>query len=150
MSRENPIRLFGVATLDFERFLKVLYPPQIGMDGVSTSEEWASVLNIADRFAFTSVRELAIRKLLAVASPVEKVVLGHRFAERRLLIPGYMALVSRYSALSLDEAVCLGMADVVLISQAREAIRDGDYTYSGDVPVESLFAGRLPPPSAPE
>lgn len=27
MSRENPIQLLGVSSLDFERFLKVLYPP---------------------------------------------------------------------------------------------------------------------------
>lgn len=108
------------------------------------------MLNIADRFAFISVRELAIRKLLAVATPIDKVVLGHRFAERRLLIPGYTALVSRYCSLTLDEALCLGMTDVVLISQAREALREGDYTYSGDVHVERLFADRLPPPFGPE
>ena len=93
------------------------------MDAVTTTEEWAPVLNIADRFAFASVRELAIRKLLATASAVEKVVLGHRFAERRLLIPGYAALVSRYCSLSLDEAVCLGMADVVHQDDATGARR---------------------------
>ena len=29
MNRENPIRLYGVAALDFERFLNVLYPPYV-------------------------------------------------------------------------------------------------------------------------
>jgi len=145
MSRDNPIRLYGVLAIDFERFLKVLYPPVIGVDALTTTYEWASVFEIADKYGFGAVRELALRRLQDVASPVDKVVLGHRYGERRLLIPGYHALCCRYTGLSLAEGLQLGMEDTILVAQTREAIRDADYTFSADFSVEHHFGARLPP-----
>jgi len=136
--------------LDFERFLKVLYPPVIGEDSLSTTEEWASAFEIADKYNFNAVRELAVRRLLDVASPVDKVVLGHRYAERRLLIPGYHALCCRYNAITLEEGMRLGIEDVVLIGEIRESIREADYTFSGEFAVENHFGSRLPPPNEME
>ena len=115
-----------------------------------TTEEWISVLEVADRYNFDAVRELAIRKLLEVTTPIEKLVVGHRYAERRLLIPGYAALCTRHNAVTIEEAVRIGLEDVVLISQTRESIRDADYRFTGEFKAESFFKSRLPPVSEAE
>lgn len=90
------------------------------------------------------MRELAIRKILEVASPVDKIIIGHKFGLRRLSIPGYKALCTRYNSLTLEEGRRLGMDDVILIGSAREAIRDADYAYTNDFHVEKYFDSRLP------
>ena len=117
---------------------------EIGVDPFSTPAEWTSVLDIADKFNFTAVRDLAIRRLLECAPPIDKVVLGHRFEERRLLIPGYKDLCCRYNPLTLEEGLKLGMEDVIIIQQTREIIRNADYAHSADFDVEHYFGCRLP------
>lgn len=117
---------------------------------MSTTDEWASVCEIADKYNFISIRELAVRKLLDIALPVDKVILGQRYAERQLLISGYREICCRYYGLTLDEGLRLGMEDVIQIGHVREAIREADYTFSRDFEIEEYFASRLPPRSAPE
>lgn len=108
-----------------------------------------SVFDIADKYGFNAVRELALRRLLEIATPVDKVVLGHRYAEPRLLIPGYRDLCCRYNSLAYEEGIRLGMEDVILIQQTRERIRDADYSHSAEFDVEHYFACRLPYPHEP-
>lgn len=84
---------------------------------------WASVLYLATKWDFSSIRELAIASFTPSASDVDKVVLGHRFGHQEWLLPGYTGLCERDEPLTELEGERLGIKDVVAIAKVREDIR---------------------------
>jgi len=162
-TEENPIRLEGVLSTDFERFLTVLYP-RIGHDDLSEPDEWASVLCVADMYAFDDVRRLAIWRLEFLASPLDKLVIGHRYGIRDFVLVGYRDLCEREQPLRSTELERLDLEDVFLLTAKREELasarrsRLSDYSYTrldeagrkaqrliSDTDIEKYFAARLPP-----
>ncbi|KAF8641764.1 hypothetical protein AX16_009841 [Volvariella volvacea WC 439] len=123
-SKTQVIKLSHVTTLDFERFLCVLYPLRFDHYEAASSEEWISILKVATRWRFESVRELAISNLSFSLenSPVDKVVIGRKYDAPQLVKEGCEALCTVNTPLTEDEGKSLGMWTVIKIMQARANI----------------------------
>ncbi|KII95519.1 hypothetical protein PLICRDRAFT_219429 [Plicaturopsis crispa FD-325 SS-3] len=144
---QDPILLAGIRSLDFARFLSVLYPSKFGMHDVSTVDEWTSILELSAQWNFVDIISLATKELARIVSPVEKVVLIRKYhvhiaaawpaivkgceglfgAERcdmeEWLGGAYHAIFTRDEDLTLEEGERLGMAEVIKIAHARRAMR---------------------------
>ncbi|KII95527.1 hypothetical protein PLICRDRAFT_34413 [Plicaturopsis crispa FD-325 SS-3] len=122
-SEPPTIPLTDVAVVDFERFLSVLFPTEFGVYDATTVEEWTSILDLAVRWGFSSIRTLAIKQLTDLASPVDKIVLGRKYEITAWLAGAYDAILRRAAALSEEEGVRLGMREAMKIAKAREDMR---------------------------
>ncbi|KAF7325306.1 BTB domain-containing protein [Mycena venus] len=120
---ENPIILEGVNTVDFDRFLAVLYPINFATRDIASTEEWTSVLSLASRWEFTSLRELAMQHLFLITSAVERIALGRRYDIPSWLGPAYAEVCERKEPLNLAEGRLLGLEDAICIGQVRHTIR---------------------------
>ncbi|CCL98133.1 uncharacterized protein FIBRA_00127 [Fibroporia radiculosa] len=123
---ENPIHLSGVTSQDFERLLSLFYPQNVIDGDLSTVDEWTSVLALATRWDFAGHRDLAIARLAQLASPVDRILLARKYVVEAWLGPAYLALCKRDEALTMEEGERLGMKDVIMLSDIRQAIR-GNY-----------------------
>ncbi|KAJ7596037.1 hypothetical protein C8J56DRAFT_1116439 [Mycena floridula] len=122
----NPIILEGISSHDFDRFLSVPYPLTFTAPENQTAEEWISVLNLASKWDFESIRELAIAHLeLLMPSNrhVDRITVGHKYEISSWLVSAYMALCIREEPLSLEEGMKLGIEDTVRCGQVRHKIR---------------------------
>jgi hypothetical protein len=124
---------------DLERFCDVLYcgygPPRTPLlcthhlfrcadtPPLHTQAEWTSVLHLAHRWNFASVRALAIHKLGTLAGPVDRVVLARVYGIKHWLPLAYQTLCEREVFLSDEEGLRLGIEDVLKIGRARTAMR---------------------------
>ncbi|KAJ7750099.1 hypothetical protein DFH07DRAFT_1062211 [Mycena maculata] len=120
---ENPIVLEGITALDFDRFLAILYPLNFAARDLVSAEEWTSVLSLASRWEFSSLRELAMQHLFTSTSAVERIALGRRFDIPGWLVPAYTEVCERKDPLTLTEGRMLGLDDVICIGQVRHSIR---------------------------
>lgn len=140
-TKEDPIHLPTLTMLDFERFLKILYPPYVfghyatlvrsltmdstffrrfGQDNLTSPEEWVSVLRVADMYLFDDVRQLAIQELLLNCPEALRIQLGHRYKVYNLAFTGYKAICNRDETLRSEEVAMLSPLDVALIMEIRE------------------------------
>ncbi|KAJ7625578.1 hypothetical protein FB45DRAFT_921805 [Roridomyces roridus] len=62
-SDEDPIKLEGISSVDFERVLGVLYPANSYKTETMPKEHWISVLKLATLWRMLDVRDLAIANL---------------------------------------------------------------------------------------
>ncbi|KAJ6578913.1 hypothetical protein DFH09DRAFT_909392 [Mycena vulgaris] len=120
---ENPIILEGVSALDFNRFLSILYPINFSTRDTASAEEWTSVLSLATRWDFTSLRELATQHLFAMTSAVERIALGRRYDVPEWLAPAYTEVCERKDPLNLAEGRLLELDDIIWIGKVRHCIR---------------------------
>ncbi|KDQ58985.1 hypothetical protein JAAARDRAFT_109232, partial [Jaapia argillacea MUCL 33604] len=88
-----------------------------------TFEAWSSVLALATKWSFKSVRFTAIRHLTTIASPIDKLVLGRQYDVLEWLQDAYVNICQRPEALSIEEAEKLGLKEAILISQVRQEVR---------------------------
>ncbi|TFY66965.1 hypothetical protein EVG20_g4115 [Dentipellis fragilis] len=126
-----PIPLDGVECGEFDALLSILYPAHFHECELKTVEAWTSVLRLSTEWSFPSIRTLAIDRLLPIASPVDKVVLGRTYDLDAWLRPGFEALCDRAQSPTVDEAIRLGFRDTILITTIRE-IRSRNYEVTFD------------------
>ena len=106
-----------------------------------TADEWTSILSLATRWDFSSVRSFAIAHLRADASlsPVDRILLASAYDIPDALVPhcgggragpeggwllgAYTALCTRAEPLTVAEAARLGVDTVARVAQLREALR---------------------------
>ncbi|KAJ7802667.1 hypothetical protein B0H14DRAFT_2464125 [Mycena olivaceomarginata] len=121
---EHPLVLEGVESTDFERLLWIIYPPVLGQCKATTTQDWTAILDLASRWKFADIRDLAIRELGAFEmEPVEKIELQHRYHIKRQWAYGaYVALCSRPHALDVIEGRQLGIETTVNVAFAREKL----------------------------
>ncbi|KAK7029792.1 hypothetical protein R3P38DRAFT_2931273 [Favolaschia claudopus] len=121
---EHPLVLEGVDSSDFERLLWIIYPPILGQCKATTPRDWTAILDLATRWKFLDIRELAIRELGAFEmDPVEKIELQHRYQiKRQWAYSSYIALCSRNHALDVIEGRQLGIETTVNVAFAREKL----------------------------
>jgi hypothetical protein len=93
--------------------------------GITTCEEWRSVLHIASEWGFASIRRLAIRELVPLTSPIDKIAIGLRYDIYDWLLDAYVAVCTRTNSLTEDEGEKLGVKDVIHISSIRDALSRG-------------------------
>ncbi|KAI5890047.1 uncharacterized protein SCHCODRAFT_02335105 [Schizophyllum commune H4-8] len=119
---EEAIKLPGVTTVDFERFLTMIYPSEIGERDIETVDEWTSVLRLATKWCVPRLRALAIREIEPKATPIEKIVIAREFdLGKDWLLPSFTAICTSSKPLDYDEAERLGLRTVVDIARIREA-----------------------------
>ncbi|KAH8110466.1 hypothetical protein DFH11DRAFT_1880532, partial [Phellopilus nigrolimitatus] len=121
-AKENPIELGDTNSLEFETFMKILYPPKFGEDSLTSSYEWESALRIANKYKFANIRKLAILKLLDDASCFQRLLLGRRYKIRLLVLSGFRDICNRDASLSPQEVRFIDAEDTSLIMQCRESL----------------------------
>lgn len=92
-------------------------------------DEWASILDQADRWQIDSLRILAVKQLQVLpVDPVHKIVLWARYnLDRSDLVPSYVRLLTRPQSLSIGEAKELGVEITARVAQARDTIHRKGY-----------------------
>ncbi|KAI9568843.1 hypothetical protein HD554DRAFT_678570 [Boletus coccyginus] len=120
----NAYTLEDVKSEDFARFLWVFYNPKYSIYEAPL-ETWLSILRLANRWSFDSVKELSVRELEKIEiEAVEKISIYHENNISRLyLIPSYVDVCKRDKSLSFTEGMKLGMETVLRIAEAREKLR---------------------------
>ncbi|KAF8161457.1 hypothetical protein B0H34DRAFT_652287 [Crassisporium funariophilum] len=117
----TPIELSNVQTHEFERLLSIFYPSNLANRGLTTAEEWRSILTLSIRWRFPQLKVLAIRKLGQVLSTVDKIVLAqaHGVLDVHWLLPAYAELCTMDRPVKLEDAEKLGMQTVLKIWQVQ-------------------------------
>jgi hypothetical protein len=107
-----------------------------------TVDEWTSILHLATRWEFDSIRKLAIQKLKGFTiSPVEKIVLSRQFnLDSTWTLPAYTDICQRPDTLTVFEARALGLETTMRIYQLREKLRGGH----GRLPSRNRSCGSPP------
>ncbi|KIL62454.1 hypothetical protein M378DRAFT_81169, partial [Amanita muscaria Koide BX008] len=122
-SRNKPYVLGDVKKLDFDRLLASLYPRTLWVEETETTQDWISVLGLASKWGFNSLRSRAISKIKqTLDSPIDMVILGRQHGIPAFLLPGYAALCQSTAPLSYEEGLRLGMEDVVNIYRIRHEL----------------------------
>ncbi|KAL1679065.1 hypothetical protein EV122DRAFT_210878 [Schizophyllum commune] len=122
--KSAPIKLVGVSSVDFQRFLSIIYPTKLGKCDTHTVGEWTSVLRLATRWSIDSLGELAIEEIKPKASPFDKVTIAREFdLGPGWLLPAFVNICERPNWLNRDEAERLGLPTVVEIGRIREEAR---------------------------
>lgn len=103
-----------------------------------TTDQWSSILHLAEKWGFESITLLAIDNLIVHATPIDKIVLGRRHGLTDWLPAAYEAVCTRFDPLTVEEGMKLGMEDAMKISAARQLYGTGkaclDVKYlSGDL-----------------
>ncbi|KAJ7192290.1 hypothetical protein GGX14DRAFT_480320 [Mycena pura] len=139
-SDKNPVVLEGITCIDFQRLLKVLYPPDMKSQISSiadanwmTKEEWLSVLKLSTQWYFLATRDLAIKKLdqLPDMGSIERIRLARQYDVPAWLRTGYTQLAQRSAGISREEAAQIGWETAFQLCQVREAaLKTGSSSHS--------------------
>ncbi|KAJ3534856.1 hypothetical protein NMY22_g6738 [Coprinellus aureogranulatus] len=119
---DNPIKLSGCTSDEFESLIDVMYPllrrtPELSKEG------WISVLKLSRLWEMPEVAGIAIEKIgVFDLKPVEKVKLGKEHGVPTWLKEGYTALIDDLSKASLSEMTGLGWETSFRILWARDEI----------------------------
>ena len=100
-------------------------PSEYGVYTATSVDDWSAVLHLADLWGFKSIRALAIKQLAPIATAIDKIVLGKRFAISGWLLDGYSAVCAREDPLTEEEGARLSNRDIVRIFTAREQFGSG-------------------------
>ncbi|KAG2139233.1 hypothetical protein DEU56DRAFT_735645 [Suillus clintonianus] len=119
-SDQAAFRLDDVKISEFERLLWVFYNPQYMYDE-QPKDHWTTILDLATRWRFPSVVDLAVRQLQKLdMKPVERIVTYDKYnLDKSLLLPAYI-LLCKQSSRSVEDGEQLGMPTVLRINEARE------------------------------
>ncbi|KAF6747564.1 hypothetical protein DFP72DRAFT_919647 [Ephemerocybe angulata] len=122
-TRENPIKLMGCTTSEFQSLIEVMYPRQLSGPPALTKEEWIGVLKVARLWDMPAVAKVAIEKLSIMdLKPVEKIKLGKEHGVPKWLKEGYIALVDDLSIVSQKEMETLSWQTAFRVLWARDQI----------------------------
>ncbi|KAF7973682.1 hypothetical protein HWV62_14674 [Athelia sp. TMB] len=138
VSEAAPLFLNDISHTEFDQFLSILYPTDYGVFSATTVKDWSSILRLSDLWAFLSIRSLAIKHLTSITSPIDKIVIGRRYAVNEWLIAAYGHVCRRPEPLNEEEGMKLGMRDVIRITSVRQefsygAPLSGDTSLSDEV-----------------
>ncbi|KAJ7647787.1 hypothetical protein FB45DRAFT_733766, partial [Roridomyces roridus] len=124
-AEDSAILLADVRSEDFAKLLWVFYNPKYSLYDASI-EDWSAILELAERWGFAEVKNLAVRELeKKLEMPdIDRIVLYHKFnVDETLLIPRYAALCQREELLTVEEGLRLGMQVVIALTRTRECMR---------------------------
>ncbi|KAM6502654.1 hypothetical protein JOM56_002631, partial [Amanita muscaria] len=122
-SLSKPYVLGDVKKSDFDCFLATFYPRTPGVEETETTQDWISVLALASKWGFNSLRSRAMSKIeQTLDSPIDMVTLGRQYGIPAFLLPGYAVLCQSTAPLSDEEGFRLGMEDVLKIYRIRHEL----------------------------
>ncbi|KAI6046309.1 hypothetical protein EDC04DRAFT_1682231 [Pisolithus marmoratus] len=113
--------VLDIKSEDFTKFLWVWYNPRYRYGG-QPKETWLTIITLAARWGFESMRELAISQLERFPmSPVDKIAIykEHKI-DKRLLIPSFVDLCKSPTLPSPADAQRLQLETVLRLAAARE------------------------------
>lgn len=122
----------------------------IGQHTAQTYEEWTSVLHLADKWGFATLRDLAVKEVFPLADDIDRIVLGRKYGKDEWLLDAFAAVCSRPAPLSLLEARRLSLEDVVRIGQISAAIRPTPNITSGRESIRATIIKSLEPSASLE
>ncbi|EPS96614.1 hypothetical protein FOMPIDRAFT_1053109 [Fomitopsis schrenkii] len=127
---ENPILLESTSSLGFASLLACIHPLTVGKLDVMPAEQWVLVLDLASRWQFDAIRDVALKQLnagLSHGSPTLALQLAaaHRHALDEYYWRVFALLCERSAALYPEEGEILGVCEAVHISAIREKLRGG-------------------------
>ncbi|KAI4524620.1 hypothetical protein K525DRAFT_193586 [Schizophyllum commune Loenen D] len=113
------IQHHGVSSVDFQRFLSIKYPSDLGICDICTVDEWTSVLRLASQWSVPRLRDVAIREIGALSpTPIERVVIAREFSlGPTWLVPAFVALCRTSEPLGYEDAERLSLRTVVEIAR---------------------------------
>jgi hypothetical protein len=111
-----------------------------------TQADWTSVLKLSHLFGFASMRALAIKRLLPLTFPVDKIALGLEYGIKDWLPQAYMDLCEADSLPSVDDTRRLGFEVFAKIARAREELRRSNLVRADDRAAVVYRAFDLPSP----
>jgi hypothetical protein len=116
-----------------------------------SSEEWASILELASKWEFQSLCKRAISELESLATPIEKVILGRKYDIPELCLPAYADLCQSTVPLTEEDGERLGLRDVIKIYCIRQELWATPSISSEDLleKVRTQFPSDRPPPASP-
>ncbi|KAI5890027.1 uncharacterized protein SCHCODRAFT_02630666 [Schizophyllum commune H4-8] len=114
------VELKGVSRADFDRFLSYMFPSSLGKCDITTSEEWLSILRLADKWRFTDLRAHALGMLKSTASPIDRILIAREFDVPDWLLPAFIDICMAPDPPSEAEAEQLGLSALVKIGRVRE------------------------------
>ncbi|KAI0311206.1 hypothetical protein OF83DRAFT_1177805 [Amylostereum chailletii] len=124
LSEEDPIILPAEVTAqDFRSLLKACNPKPNSRNATLAVDEWMSVLKLSKMWSLDSLRPRAIEevdKLVAWKSPIEKILLGKKYAVSKWLLEGYEALGKRRDMVHDKERAVLDENSFVGLVTLRE------------------------------
>ena len=95
-----------------------------------TFEEWSGILDLATRWGFASIRELAIR-CIKPPDPLKKLLLARKNNVDSWIQPTLLELCQRPQPLSLKEARLMDSEDVILVGSVRQTARSSTLAVDG-------------------
>lgn len=147
LSDHEAIPLAGITVREFDIFLTMFYPAcvcqdlltslltdiqsldsKIGVYDAATVDDWSAILALASHWTFPSIKDLSIQKLLSIASPIDKIVLGRKYRIDDWLAGAYVEVCSREAALTEEEGDRLGMKDVIKITRLRQGSKGTSFS----------------------
>jgi hypothetical protein len=90
---------------------------------LATQDEWISVLRVAHRFGFTSMRMFAIKHLSSLTSSVDRIVLAHEFGIEEWLKPAYSEVCMSPDLVSDADIRRLGFELFMKIARMRDGLK---------------------------
>jgi hypothetical protein len=138
----NAIVLEGLTAKNFATFLWVFYNPLYSLYEAGISD-LTVILELAVRWEFPEVKNLAIRELEKKEMPLSKrIKLYHaNYVDRNILIPYYAALCEREAHLTLEEGEDIGMETVLMIAAGRQEVRAQPLASGGRTPMSPTYHG---------
>ncbi|KAF8069058.1 hypothetical protein FPV67DRAFT_1780435 [Lyophyllum atratum] len=118
-SDKNPMNL-PVSISDFRYLLEVIYPLETPPSPTLSKDGWTAVLKLAILWEMDKLRELAITKLTAATTAIEKIVLAKEYYVPQWLRSGYQELVDREEMLSIEDSDKIGYISALRVFQVRE------------------------------
>jgi len=120
---EHPLYLSGVTSEEFAQLLRVLYPSSHGEALSLSSQEWETVLKLANQWQFDTVRATAIRALQPIISnlsPQEAIVKGRQYDVVKWLFDGVLIMARRAEPIREEDVKVIGIHDALKIAHVRE------------------------------
>jgi hypothetical protein len=94
---------------------------RLGVVPLSTLSEWTDVLHLSSKWAFDHLRDAAIKAVVPLASPVDKLVLARTYGFLDWIPGAYADLLAREEDLDEDEAERMTIKDILAIAKGRRA-----------------------------
>ncbi|KAI5833300.1 hypothetical protein K523DRAFT_296311 [Schizophyllum commune Tattone D] len=142
---DEDIKLPGVSSVDLDRFLSLMYPSELATCELSSAQDWISVLRLAHRWSFPTLRARALREIELVGNAVDKIATAREFSDletsKQWLMPAFVeacATRSWLGSISVQDAERLGAGTILAVARIREEMREvGGRKYD----IESAIAG---------
>jgi hypothetical protein len=89
----------------------------------TTQDEWVSLLRLAHRFDFASMRTLATKQLFGLTSAVDRILLAREFAVDEWLRPAYIDICTMPDLIPDEDIARLGLELFQKLARARDKLK---------------------------